>query len=79
MSSRTVFVLLCVLLTTVLLVECGTIHSSLGSGDTNRGWKPGGKRSFNCYHLQQEAVFTILEMVKEEVQKITSCERMFLE
>ncbi|GFW31638.1 uncharacterized protein TNCV_4683111 [Trichonephila clavipes] len=68
------FLLFCIL-SSVLLTEAGTIHSSLGSGETNRGWKPGGKRGLDCLQLQSEALFTILEVVKDEVQKISSCER----
>ncbi|GFY56523.1 uncharacterized protein TNIN_436731 [Trichonephila inaurata madagascariensis] len=58
-----VFLLFCIL-SSVLLTEAGTIHSSLGSGETNRGWKPGGKRGLDCLQLQSEALFTILEVVK---------------
>ncbi|GFU22837.1 uncharacterized protein NPIL_341181 [Nephila pilipes] len=78
MSSKrcTLFILFCVLLSSVLLIEAGTIHSSLGTGETNRGWKPGGKRGLDCIQLQSEALFTILEVVKDEVQKISNCERI---
>ncbi|PRD24752.1 UNVERIFIED_CONTAM: hypothetical protein NCL1_42831 [Trichonephila clavipes] len=57
------FLIFCIL-SSVLLTEAGTIHSSLGSGETNRGWKPGGKRGLDCLQLQSEALFTILEVVK---------------
>ncbi|CAL1288414.1 unnamed protein product [Larinioides sclopetarius] len=76
MSSSFFFILLCVLLSSVFLADCGTIHSSLGTGETNRGWKPGGKRGLDCTQLQSEALFTILEVVKDEVQKISNCERI---
>ncbi|KFM69513.1 hypothetical protein X975_07493, partial [Stegodyphus mimosarum] len=68
-----------VVLAFMLVCEAGTIHSSLGTGETNRGWKPGGKRGLDCFQLQSEALFTILEVVKEEVQKISSCERFHFE
>ncbi|KAF8790723.1 hypothetical protein HNY73_005699 [Argiope bruennichi] len=76
MSSTSFLILLCILLSSVLLADCGTIHSSLGTGETNRGWKPGGKRGMDCLQLQSEVLFTILEVVKEEVQKISNCERI---
>ncbi|GFR23549.1 uncharacterized protein TNCT_491111 [Trichonephila clavata] len=72
------FLLFCVL-SSVLLAEAGTIHSSLGTGETNRGWKPGGKRGLDCLQLQSEALYSILEVVKDEVQKISSCERFHLD
>ncbi|KAG8198353.1 hypothetical protein JTE90_021601 [Oedothorax gibbosus] len=67
------FLVLCVLVSSVLVSEAGTIHSSLGTGETTRGWKPGGKRAVDCWQLHSEALFAILEVVQEEVQKISRC------
>lgn len=66
MSSTKSFSLLFVLVVVLSLVmsEAGTIHSSLGTGDTKSGWKPGGKRGFNCLQIQSDALFSILETVK---------------
>lgn len=61
MSATKIFSVFAVLvmLSSLLMSEAGTIHSSLGSGDTKNGWKPGGKRDFgglDCQDLSSETL-----------------------